>query len=231
MALRAGRRFRTKARKHQLKDRYHRWLERKRIERCLKNLKRNGFDAHLAPSAQAASRQVLSLVSDDETFGIGGSESVRTIGVVEELRIMGKTLYDHWQSDLSADELHALRLQQGRCDCFLCSANAISEEGEIVNVDGIGNRVAAMIFGPRKVVLVAGANKITPDLPTALKRVREVAAPMRAKSLGMETPCAESGRCADCRAPQRICRVTAILHRPPMLTDITVVLVAQALGF
>ena len=214
-----------------MEERYHRWLKRKRIERCLKNLKRNGFETHLATSAQAASRLVLSLISDDETFGIGGSQSVRAIGVVEELRIMGKTLYDHWQSDLSADEIYTLRLKQGRCDCFLCSANAISEEGEIVNVDGIGNRVAAMAFGPRKVVLVAGANKITPDLPTALQRVREVAAPMRAKSLGMETPCAESGRCADCHAPQRICRVTTILHRPPMLTKITVILVAQALGY
>ncbi len=214
-----------------MEERYHRWLKRKRIERCLKNLKRNGFETHLATSAQAASCLVLSLISDDETFGIGGSQSVRAIGVVEELRIMGKTLYDHWQSDLSADEIYTLRLKQGRCDCFLCSANAISEEGEIVNVDGIGNRVAAMVFGPRKVVLVAGANKITPDLPTALQRVREVAAPMRAKSLGMETPCAESGRCADCRAPQRICRVTTIIHRPPMLTKITVILVAQSLGY
>ncbi len=214
-----------------MEERYHRWLERKRIDRCLKNLKRNGFDAHMATSAQVACRQVLALISEDETFGIGGSETVRAIGVVEELRVMGKTLYDHWMSGLSAEEIHALRLKQGRSDCFLCSANAISEEGEIVNVDGIGNRVAAMVFGPRKVVLVAGVNKITPDLPTALQRVREVAAPMRAKSLGMETPCAESGRCADCRAPQRICRVTTILHRPPMLTDITVVLVAQALGF
>ncbi len=212
-------------------DRYHRWLERKRTERCLKNLKRNGFDAHLAPTPQAACSQVLSMISAYESFGVGGSDTVRAIGVVDELRIMGKTIYDHWQPELSAEEIQSIRLSQGRCDCFLCSANAISEEGEVVNVDGIGNRVAAMTFGPRKVVLVAGANKITADLTTAQRRVREVAAPMRAKSLGMETPCAESGRCADCNAPQRICRITTILHRPPILTDISVVLVAQPLGF
>ena len=87
-----------------MEERYHRWLERKRIERCLKNLKRNGFDANLATNPQAASRQVLALISDYETFGIGGSESVRSIGVVEELRIMGKTLFDHWQPELSSDE-------------------------------------------------------------------------------------------------------------------------------
>jgi hypothetical protein len=214
-----------------LEDRYQRWLERKRSERCLKNLQRNGFDAHLATSPQAACRQVINMSADYETFGIGGSDTVRAIGVVDELRIMGKTIYDHWPPELSAEEVQAARLAQGRSDCFLCSANAISEEGEIINVDGIGNRVAAMSFGPRKVILVAGANKIAPDLPSALRRVREVAAPMRAKSLGMETPCAASGRCSDCSAPQRICRITTILHRPPMLSDISVVLVAQPLGF
>jgi hypothetical protein len=212
-------------------DRYQRWLERKRSERCLKNLKRNGFDAHLAPAPQAACRQVVQMAADFETFGIGGSETVRAIGVIDELRIMGKTLYDHWAPELSAEEVQEMRLAQGRSDCFLCSANAISEEGEIVNVDGIGNRVAAMSFGPRKVIVVAGSNKITPDLPSALQRVREVAAPMRAKSLGMKTPCAASGRCRDCDAPQRICRITTILQRPPMLADFAVILVAQPLGF
>jgi hypothetical protein len=214
-----------------LDDRYHRWLERKRTERCLRNLNRNGFDAHLAPNPQAACSLVLSMISAYESFGVGGSDTVRAIGIVDELRIMGKTIHDHWEPERSPEEIQAARLAQGRSDCFLCSANAVSEDGEVVNVDGIGNRVAAMIFGPRKVVVVAGANKIAADLPAALRRVREVAAPMRAKSLGMETPCAASGRCADCNAPQRICRITTILHRPPMQTDISVVLVSQSLGY
>jgi hypothetical protein len=214
-----------------LDDRYHRWLERKRTERCLRNLNRNGFDAHLAPNPQAACSLVLSMISAYESFGVGGSDTVRAIGIVDELRIMGKTIHDHWEPERSPEEIQAARLAQGRSDCFLCSANAVSEDGEVVNVDGIGNRVAAMIFGPRKVVVVAGANKIAADLPAALRRVREVAAPMRAKSLGMETPCAASGRCADCNAPQRICRITTILHRPPMQTDTSVVLVSQSLGY
>ena len=106
-----------------------------------------------------------------------------------------------------------------------------SATGEIVNVDGIGNRTNAMTFGTKKVIIVAGMNKVTSDLDSALKRVREVAAPMRAKSLNRKTPCAESGYCSDCRSPQRICRITAILHRKPMLTDISVVLVGQSMGF
>ena len=116
-------------------------------------------------------------------------------------------------------------------DCFLCSANAISVTGEVINVDGIGNRTNGMTFGPKKVFIVAGMNKVTADLESGLKRIREVAAPMRAKSLGMETPCAETGLCGDCNAPQRICRVTVILHRKPMLTDISVILIKEALGF
>jgi hypothetical protein len=150
---------------------------------------------------------------------------------LEHLKAKGKTIYDHWQEGLSKKDDLDIRLQQGRCDCFFCSANAISSTGEVVNVDGIGNRTNAMTFGPKKVVIVAGMNKVTLDLESALRRVREIAAPMRAKSLGMETPCAETGICNDCNSPQRICRVTTILYRKPMLTDISVILVNKSLGF
>lgn len=212
-------------------DRYRRWLDRKTAERCAKNLKRNGFDVRLVPTPEAACREMLAMITEFETFGIGGSETIRQIGIISELNGMGKTIYDHWKPDLSPDEVQAIRLDQGRCDCFLCSANAVSAQGEIVNVDGIGNRVTAMTYGPRKVIVVAGVNKIMPDLTQALERVRKIAGPMRAKSLGMETPCAETGECTNCHAPQRICRITTILHRRPMLTDISVVLVGTPLGY
>lgn len=212
-------------------DRYRRWLDRKTVERCIKNLKRNGFDARFVPAPEAACREILGLISDYESFGIGGSDTIRKIGIIPELKGMGKTIHDHWDSELSPDEVQAARLAQGRCDCFICSANAISARGEIVNVDGIGNRVTAMTYGPRKVVIAAGINKIRPDLDQALQRVRQIAGPMRAKSLGMDTPCAETGECADCHSPQRICRITTILHRCPMMTDIAVVLVGAELGY
>lgn len=212
-------------------DRYRRWLDRKLVDRCAQNLKRNGFDVRIAATPEAGCRDILAMISEFESFGIGGSETVRQIGIIDELLGMGKTIHDHWQPELSPDEVQAVRLEQGRCDCFLCSANAISARGEIVNVDGIGNRVAAMSFGPRKVVIVAGVNKIVPDLDQALQRVRQIAGPMRAKSLGMDTPCAETGECADCHSPQRICRITTILHRRPLQTDISVVLVGTDLGF
>ncbi|MCP4692168.1 MAG: lactate utilization protein [Desulfobacterales bacterium] len=210
---------------------YQSWLWEKQAEKCVKNLKKHRFDAHFAPDVEGAASLILDIVSECETFGFGGSDTVRKMGIPQKLKEMGKTVYDHWDKAFNAEQVHEARLNQGRCDCFFCSANGVSMTGEIVNVDGAGNRVAAMSFGPKKVVIVAGVNKVRPDLHSALARVKEIAGPMRAKSLNMETPCAETGVCADCNSPQRICRITAILHRPPMLTDVSVVLVNAALGF
>ncbi len=210
---------------------YKGWLWQKLGERCIKNLKKHGFDAHLVEDTDSARGLILGMIQGFESFGFGGSDTTRTLRIIDELKKRGKTIYDHWQQGLSLEEDLEIRLKQGRCDCFLCSANAISATGEVVNVDGVGNRTNSMSFGPKKVVIVAGMNKVTQDLEGALSRVREVAAPMRAKSLNMETPCVETGVCNDCNSPQRICRITVVLHRKPMFTDVTVILINQALGF
>jgi len=210
---------------------YQAWLWEKSGERCVENLKKHAFDAHLIPSKDEARSFVLDMASRYETIGFGGSATARELGLLDALRARGKTVYDHWQPGLSREQDMEIRLAHGTCGCFVCSANGIAETGEIVNVDGAGNRTNAMSFGPKKVVIVAGMNKVTPDLDSALRRVREVAGPMRAKSLNMPTPCAETGQCSDCNVPQRICRITTILHRRPALTDISVVLVNASLGF
>jgi L-lactate utilization protein LutB len=210
---------------------FYNWLNEKIAEECVKNLKKHGFDAHFFQTAKEAGTAILEMVSGYESFGFGGSSTTRSLGLVEQLRASGKTVFDHWQKDLSREQDLELRLNQGRCDCFFCSANAISATGEIINVDGIGNRNNAMTFGTKKVVIAAGVNKIRPDMESALRRIKEIAAPMRAKSLNMQTPCAQTGICTDCNSPQRICRITTILHRKPMLTDISVVLINEVLGF
>ena len=212
-------------------DNYQPWLWEKLGEKCVKNLKKHGFDAHFVSTPDEAKDLILGMVLDYETFGFGGSDTTRSLGIIEKLKTDDKTVYDHWQTGLTKEEDLRIRLQQGRCDCFLCSANAISVTGEVINVDGIGNRTDAMTFGPKKVLIIAGMNKVTPDLESALTRVRDVAGPMRAKSLGMETPCAETGICSDCNSPQRICRITVILHRKPMMTDISVILINHPMGF
>jgi L-lactate utilization protein LutB len=207
------------------------WLWEKQGEKAVKALKDHGFDAHFVQTLEEARDLILNMVPAYETFGFGGSHTTRSLGLTETLRAKGKTLFDHWEGNLFGEENKKIRLAQGRSDCFICSANAISATGEIVNVDAVGNRTAAMTFGPRKVIVVAGMNKVRPDLPSALERIREVAGPMRAKSLNLDTPCAKTGVCSDCNAPKRICEVTTILHRKPWMTDISVVLINDALGY
>ncbi len=210
---------------------YQLWLGEKTGEKCAENLSKRGFDTHFVATKEDARSLVLEKVSGYETFGIGGSDTTRSLGIIDELKANGKTIYDHNDESLSFEEKSDYRLLQGRCDCFFCSANAISLNGDIVNVDGVGNRTSAMAFGPKKVIIIAGINKITKDLESALNRVHDVAAPMRAKSLGMATPCAETGVCIDCNSPLRICNITTILHKKPMLTDISVILINQAMGY
>lgn len=210
---------------------FQNWLWQKKAEKCVEALKKHDFDAYFVQDTVEAKELVLEIIKDYETFGFGGSNTTRQIGIIEELLAMGKTIYDHWQDGVPMEESRKIRMEQGRCDCFLCSANAISETGEIINVDGAGNRTSAMSFGPKKVVIIAGMNKVRPDIHSALDRVKEVAGPMRAKSLNMDTPCAKTGICNDCNSPQRICRITTILHCKPIMTDISVVLVNKSLGF
>lgn len=203
----------------------------KMIQDCINNLKRNGFDIHFFQDTDEAKKFILDITIPYNSFGIGGSNTIRSLNIVEELKKQGKIIYDHWQDGLSKEEDLKIRLAQGRCDCFLCSANAISASGEILNIDGVGNRVTAMTFGPKKVIIVAGINKITPDLESAIKRAKEIAGPLRAKSLGVNTPCIKTGKCTDCDSPYRICRITTILHRKPLLTSISVVLINKELGY
>jgi len=207
------------------------WLWEKQGEQCVKALKDHGFDAHFVSTVEEARDLILSMISGYESFGFGGSHTTRSLGLKEILQAKGKILFDHWEGNPSSEENRKVRLAQGRSDCFICSANAISATGEIVNVDGVGNRTAAMTFGPKKVIIVAGMNKVRPDLQSALERIREVAGPMRAKSLNLDTPCAKTGVCSDCNAPKRICEITTILHRKPWMTDISVVLVNESLGY
>lgn len=207
------------------------WLLERRAHRCVENLAKHRFDAHFLESGAEVTKHVKPLLEAAATVGFGGSDTVRSLGLHTLAAEMGKTLFDHHRPDLSYDETLAMRKGQQGCDLFFTSANALSETGEIINVDGIGNRTSAMAFGPSRVVVVAGTNKIASDLHGALRRIREVAGPMRAKSLGVETPCAVTGVCSDCNAPMRICNITTILHRKPMLTDVTVLIVGEELGY
>lgn len=209
---------------------YRRWLNEQKGHRAVINLKKNGFQAHFTASAEEAVDLVLEMSLNYTYFGFGGSSTTRSLDLPGTLERLGKTVYDHWNPPPDTSDIE-IRMKQGRSDCFICSANAISETGEIINVDGAGNRTNAMTFGCPHVIIIAGVNKIVRDMDSAFKRIRETAAPMRAKSLNLDTPCAQNGVCLDCNSPQRICRITTILHKKPMMTDITVIIINADTGF
>jgi len=156
--------------------------------------------------------------------------TIRELGLIERLRKRGDTVFVHDPS-MSFQETMEVRRRSLQCNFYLCSSNAITLEGELVNTDGIGNRVCGMTFGPSTVLVVAGVNKLVADLDEAMDRIRSVAAPANAIRYNLDTPCAKRGQCADCRSEASICRVTLITSMRPMLTDLKVILVPEDLGF
>jgi L-lactate utilization protein LutB len=202
-----------------------------KIKKTIESLRTHAFPVEYCTGKKEAVELVLQYIPADAHVGVGGSVTVRELGLIDALKQRGNTIYDHSAEGLSPQEVLATRIKQMTSDVFLCSVNAITQTGELVSIDGVGNRINAMNFGPKKVILVAGINKICEDLPRALERARNVAAPQNARRLGLALPCAETGLCSDCNSPLRICRSILIMARRPLLTDITIVLVREELGY
>lgn len=200
-------------------------------ERVAEALRRNDFDAVYCKSAAEAAEEVLRLVPENGTVGLGGSWTVKELGVVEKLKARGNIILDHGAPGLENDERVRIRRAQLTADAFLTGSNAVTMDGRLVNTDGSGNRVAAMIFGPGKVIVVAGVNKIVRDVEEAEERIRKTAAPINNRRLNLPNPCVKTGECMDCQGPTRICNVTTILHKRPKLTEMHVILVGEELGF
>jgi len=214
---------------YEARDRY----TEKVVQVTLKNLEKNGFTAFYVPSKQEALKKVLEMIPIDAKVGVGGSVTVRELGLVKALNERGNPLADLWLPGLSREELKEIRRSQLTSDVFLTSSNAVTMDGKLLNADGTGNRVAAMIFGPRKVIIVAGVNKIVKDVDEGLRRIRNVAAPMNAIRLGLKSPCGLTGMCAEdrCEPPERLCNIITIIERRPNETDTTVVVVGERLGY
>lgn len=196
------------------------------LEKTGKNLENRGFRVHrFASGAEAAEFLVQTL--HGTSIGIGGSVTIDTLGVYDRLCESNEVFW-HWKN-------HApeTRERAGKAETYLCSANGVSENGEIVNIDGFGNRVAGTIYGPERVFLVVGRNKIAPDLTGAIDRARNIAAPLNARRLNRHTPCAVGEpRCHDCRSPEKICGVMTVFFMPPTsIKEFHVILVDEDLGY
>ena len=214
-----------------MKTQFHDWFYGCQVERTLKALEKNNFDARYVATPGEALKVIFAVIPEGATVGVGGSQTLVQIGFFEEAEKRLFKLMNPSPAALSPEEFIAERRKILLCDVFLASSNAVTEDGKLLNVDGTGNRTSGMTFGPKKVILVAGVNKIVKDLDAAQKRVREWAAPMNARRLGLKTPCAATGLCADCSSPQRICNAYLVLAKRPARTEFTVLLVGEELGF
>lgn len=200
-------------------------------QRVVKALKSNNFEASYYNTKEEALEHLLDTIPEQSKLGIGGSLTLREVGLLEKLREKGFILYDHNNQSLTPEEKKEQRYKQLSSDIFLASSNAITLKGELVNIDGIGNRVASMSFGPEKVIIVAGINKVVRDIEEGLQRIRMYAAPLNTKRHESPNPCIKTGECQDCQSTARICNITNIIHKCPPLSNIEVVLIGEQLGF
>ena len=194
-------------------------------------LKKNGFEAEYCATGADAAQRLLELIPDAASVGFGGSWTLKAIGISEKLAERGNTILDHGAPGLTNEEKADIRRKQQICDVFLSGTNPLTMDGRLVNMDGSGNRVAAMIFGPGKVIVVAGTNKIVKDLAAAEERIQMKAAPINNKRLGTPNPCSRTGVCMDCQGPTRICNVLTIISKRPLGTNFHVLIVGEELGF
>ncbi len=210
-------------------------VDEEKAQAAVHAFKKKGYHSHYVATKAEAKNLALSLIPTEASVGFGGSLTTRDLGLVEALRAKGNPVFDHWQKGLDREETLEIRRKQLVCDVFLTSANAVTVEGEIVNIDGVGNRVASTIFGPKKVIMVVGLNKITDNLAEAIERSKNVASVQNAKRLNRTTPCTKTGSCSDCSSPDRICNVTVILHRRPSeggsFQDYHIIVVGEEIGF
>ncbi len=208
------------------------WWYRQRAELAVNVLRRNRFEAVACADGAEALAHVMSIVPAGAVIGFGDSLTLREIGLHDALEQHGCKLVNppSIQDKLDPQAKRQLRFGCFTSDVYFTSANAITLNGQIVNVDGIGNRVAPTIFGPPKVVFIAGANKLVADLDEAMARIKAEAAPLHAWRDGYVTPCGKTAQCADCRGTTRMCRATVILEGPTKQTEVTVIIIAEQLG-
>ncbi|MEM4601964.1 MAG: lactate utilization protein [Desulfurococcaceae archaeon] len=195
-----------------------------------KALEANGFKDYLVPDKEKAKELALNLIPSGSVVGVGGSVTIRELGLIEELEKRGFKVIHHWLP-LPPDELSEVRRKELTTDVFLSSSNAVTLDGKLVNIDGAGNRVAAMIFGPKRVIVVAGRNKIVRNVEEGISRTKNIATIANSIRLNRKPPCVTAGYCVDCRSPERACNILVVLERKPSNADYHVILVNEDLGF
>ena len=196
----------------------------------IKNLQRRHIEGFYCPSGEEAVKKVSELIADGSTVTWGGTMTVRDLGIPEHLKSRGTLEVIDRDLAETLEERQAMYLRAFSADVYLSSANAISEDGVIVNIDGAGNRVAAITWGPKKVIFVIGLNKVTQTVEAALSRVRGTASPINSARFDIKTPCKADGVCHNCNSPECICNYVHFLRNSPKGRH-TVILVGENFGY
>ena len=204
---------------------------RLRMERTAEALRKNNMYCECADSKEEALEIVSELINDGDTVAVGGSMTLFETGIIDMLRDGSYNFLDRYEKGLTREEVQEIFVKSFASDVYLTSTNAITEKGELYNVDGNGNRVAAMLYGPKSVIVVAGYNKIVKDIEAAKARVEEVAAPANCVRLNMGTPCVTAGKCCHCNSEGKICCDTVIMGKQRTPDRIKVILVGEELGY
>ena len=196
----------------------------------IKNLAKRNMEGYFCATKEDALAKALELMPAGSSVGWGGSMSINEIGLMDAVKGGDFDVIDR-ESAKSDDEYKAVYARMINADYFLMSTNAITMDGELVNIDVRGNRVSFLIFGPSNVIIIAGMNKVVSDVEAGYKRVKDIATPPNTVRLNRNTPCAATGRCGDCYSPDCICNQTVITRRSGAPGRIKVILVGEELGY
>ncbi len=209
------------------------------IEKTIENLKKNNMNAYYVETKEEVIPLIETMIKEGATVAVGGSVTLGELGILDYLRGGKYTFYDRFTPGYTQEQIDEVFIKSMGVDAYFCSANAVTEEGELYNVDGHANRVAAIAYGPKKVIMLVGVNKIVPALDDAVKRVKTVAAPKNAVRLSCKTFCAVKGHCVDmeggigkgCDSPDRLCRSYLVSAKQKHAGRINVILINEPLGY
>lgn len=201
----------------------------KKGPKVAENFNKRGFEAYYCPTKEEALKKAVSLIPESHVVSWGGSVSIDEIGLRPYV-LEHRQVIDRETAKTPAEKQDIMR-KALTCDTFIMGTNAATEDGQLYNIDGNGNRVAALIFGPKQVVVIVGMNKVEPTLEAAITRARTVASPINMQRFSKNTPCAVTGMCADCNSPDSICNQMVRTRRCAPVGRIKVILVGENLGY
>lgn len=207
------------------------WYIEKQVERTIVNLEKHNMNGFYVANEVQLHEKIKELILENSIVAVGDSMTLFETGIIDLLRSGRYQFLDKYSEGITREDKKELYRKSFGADTFLCSTNALTEEGELYNIDGNGSRVAAMIYGPEQVIIVTGINKIVKNLEEAEKRVRNYAAPLDAKRLDKHTPCVFLGYCVDCKSEERICNDFVVIKRQFTKGRIKVIIVGKQLGY